>query len=151
VPAHLWGFNPRPRMEGDITVPAVRISRVCNEKSGISEDTALRLARFFGTSVEFWTGIQAHYDTECTRSMIGRVDRGLPWLQADVCFLRLPPGFPAVPQYLSHTFGCSPAPAQNRTSGFPIHPALRSIFRSLVGHDADSDFYGYKSLATRPI
>jgi len=49
----------------------------------------------------------------------GRVDRGLPWLQAEVCFLRLPPGFPAVPLYLSHTFGCSPAPHRTGQADFP--------------------------------
>ena len=48
-----------------------------------------------------------------------RVDRGLPWLQAEVCFLRLPPGFPAVPLYLSHTFGCSPAPLRTGQADFP--------------------------------
>ncbi len=37
------------------------------------------------------------------RRNICRVDWGLPMLQADVCVLRLPPGFPVVPQYLSHT------------------------------------------------
>ena len=59
------------RLAVDINVPAMRISKICNEKSGISADTALRLARYFGTSVEFWTGIQAHYDTECTRMKLG--------------------------------------------------------------------------------
>ena len=34
-----------------------------------------------------------------------------------------------MPLYLSHTFSCSPVPLQNRTSGFPIHPALRSIIQ----------------------
>ena len=58
-----------------------------------------------------------------------RVDWGLPWLQAEVCFLCLPPGFPAVPQYYSHTFGCSPVPLQKRASGFPIHTALRPIIQ----------------------
>jgi len=39
-----------------------------------------------------------------------RVGRGLPWLQAEVRFLRLPPGFQAAPLYFSHTFGCSSVP-----------------------------------------
>jgi plasmid maintenance system antidote protein VapI len=34
---------------------------------GISADTALRLARYFGMSVEFWTGIQTHCDTEMAK------------------------------------------------------------------------------------
>jgi hypothetical protein len=39
-------------------------------------DTALRLARYFGTSVEFWTGIQSHYDTDRARMELGnRLER----------------------------------------------------------------------------
>jgi len=53
------------------------------------------------------------------RCWVSRVDQGLPWLQAEVCFLGLPPGFPAVPQYLSHTFGCSPAPLRTGQADFP--------------------------------
>jgi len=37
----------------------------------ISADTALRLARYFGTSVEFWTGIQTHFDTERVKMDLG--------------------------------------------------------------------------------
>lgn len=59
------------RLAKDINVPAMRISKICRGISGISADTALRLARYFGTSVEFWTGIQAHYDTENTRMELG--------------------------------------------------------------------------------
>jgi len=57
-----------------------------------------------------------------------RVDRGLPWLQAEVCFLRLPPGFPAVPLYLSHTFGCSPAP----------HRTVLALFTHTAPHEYSS-------------
>lgn len=59
------------RLAKDISVPAMRISKICSGKSGISSDTALRLARYFGTSVEFWTGIQTHYDTERARMELG--------------------------------------------------------------------------------
>ena len=61
------------RLAADINVPTMRISKICNEKSRISADTALRLARYFGTSVEFWTGIQGplRYDTECTGMKLG--------------------------------------------------------------------------------
>jgi len=38
---------------------------------GISADTALRLARYFGMSVEFWTGIQGHYDTQMAKMNLG--------------------------------------------------------------------------------
>ena len=48
----------------DIEVPAMRISKIVRGKRGISADTALRLARYFGMSVEFRTGIQTHYAVE---------------------------------------------------------------------------------------
>ena len=59
------------RLAKDISVPAMRIGKICNQQSGISADTALRLALYFGTSVEFWTGIQSHYDTERAKMELG--------------------------------------------------------------------------------
>jgi addiction module HigA family antidote len=59
------------RLARDINVPAMRINKICRGERGISADTALRLARYFGTSVEFWTGIQSHYDTETARMALG--------------------------------------------------------------------------------
>ncbi len=55
------------RLAKDIGVPAMRINKIVRGKRGISADTALRLARYFGMSVEFWTGIQTHYDTEIAK------------------------------------------------------------------------------------
>ncbi len=52
------------RLAKDIGVPAMRISKIVCGERGISADTALRLARYFGMSVEFWTGIQTHYEVE---------------------------------------------------------------------------------------
>ena len=43
-------------------VPAPRINDVARERRGITADTALRLACYFGTSAEFWMGLQADYD-----------------------------------------------------------------------------------------
>lgn len=59
------------RLAKDINVPAMRINKIVREERGISADTALRLARYFGVSVEFWTGIQTHYDTEMARMNLG--------------------------------------------------------------------------------
>ncbi len=59
------------RLAKDINVPPKRINQICHCRCGISADTALRLARYFGTSVEFWTGIQTHYATEMTRMKLG--------------------------------------------------------------------------------
>ena len=59
------------RLAQDINVPVMRINKICRGERGISADTALRLARYFGTSVELWPGIQSHYDTETARMNLG--------------------------------------------------------------------------------
>ena len=43
-------------------VPAPRINDIARERRSITADTALRLSRYFGTSAEFWMGLQADYD-----------------------------------------------------------------------------------------
>jgi len=55
----------------NIGVPARRINEIVLEKRRISADTALRLARFFGTSSEFWTGLQSQYDLDVTADTLG--------------------------------------------------------------------------------
>ena len=49
-----------------LRVPAPRINDIARERRAISADTALRLARYFGTSAEFWLGLQADYDMKIT-------------------------------------------------------------------------------------
>ena len=56
-----------------IGVPPIRISQIVRGKRAITPETALRLARYFGTSPEFWLGMQAHYDLEITRMKMGEV------------------------------------------------------------------------------
>ena len=48
-------------------VPPRRINEIVQEKRAISADTALRLARFFGTTAEMWSGLQADYDLRLAR------------------------------------------------------------------------------------
>ena len=48
-------------------VPQRRINEIVLEKRGITADTALRLARFFGTTAELWTGLKADYDLRLVR------------------------------------------------------------------------------------
>jgi addiction module HigA family antidote len=48
-------------------VPPRRINEIVLEKRGITADTALRLARFFNTTAELWTGLQADYDLRLAR------------------------------------------------------------------------------------
>jgi addiction module HigA family antidote len=45
-------------------VPRTRIERLAREETPVTADTALRLACYFGTSAEFWMGMQAQYDLE---------------------------------------------------------------------------------------
>lgn len=49
-----------------LCVPATRIHAIVHEKRGITADTALRLARYFGTSVELWLNLQNSYDIKIT-------------------------------------------------------------------------------------
>lgn len=53
------------RVAKDICVPARRINEIIHGTRSISADTALRLARYFGTTAEFWMSLQSRYDLEC--------------------------------------------------------------------------------------
>jgi addiction module HigA family antidote len=64
------------RIAKDISVPARRINEIVHGLRGISANTALRLARYFGTSEKFWMNLQAHYDLEVERDRLrGRLKR----------------------------------------------------------------------------
>jgi len=52
------------RLARDIAVPTRRINEICRGRRGITPDSALRLARFFGTSPEFWLNLQQRHDLE---------------------------------------------------------------------------------------
>jgi addiction module HigA family antidote len=54
----------RYRLAKEIDVPQTRIAEICKGRRAITADTALRLARYFGTSAKFWLGIQQDYDLE---------------------------------------------------------------------------------------
>jgi len=59
-----------------IDVPVTRISEIVRGNRGVTADTALRLARFFGTSPELWLGLQAEYDLRVARRDIGEAVEG---------------------------------------------------------------------------
>lgn len=59
------------RLATDIKVPPRRINEIIHGKRGISADTALRLARYFGTSERFWLNLQSRYDLELAKSKLG--------------------------------------------------------------------------------
>ena len=64
------------RVARDISVPPRRINEIVLEKRAVSADTALRLARYFGTSERFWLGLQADYDLEeARRSLADRLEK----------------------------------------------------------------------------
>lgn len=54
-----------------IDVPPRRINEIVHGKRRITADTALRLARYFGTSDRFWLNLQSRYDLEVERDSIG--------------------------------------------------------------------------------
>ena len=51
----------------ELHVPVTRVSQIVNERRGITADTALRLARHFGTSADFWMNIQKEYELVLAR------------------------------------------------------------------------------------
>ena len=64
------------RLAKELSVPPRRINEIVLGKRGISADTALRLARFFGTSELFWVNLQNHYDLEVARDQLeGRLKK----------------------------------------------------------------------------
>lgn len=58
------------RIAKDINVPPRRINEIVLGKRSISADTALRLARYFGVSAQFWLNLQAHYDLEVEKDKL---------------------------------------------------------------------------------
>lgn len=55
-----------------LSVPVNRVTSIINRKRSITADTALRLARFFGTSAEFWLNLQTSYDLKITMKENGQ-------------------------------------------------------------------------------
>lgn len=70
------------RLAKDISVPPRRINEIVHGKRSITADTALRLARFFGTTERFWLNLQVRYDLEVER------DRLVDVLERDVTVFR---------------------------------------------------------------
>src|SRR5216684_2490594 len=66
------------RLALDLRVPVTRISEIVRGRRGITSDTALRLARYFNTTPQFWMNLQIHYDLEVAK------DRELARIKRDV-------------------------------------------------------------------
>jgi addiction module HigA family antidote len=65
------------RLARDLGVPAQRINEIIRKNRAITVDTALRLARYFQTTPQFWLNLQMHHDLEMAREtqLIDRVNR----------------------------------------------------------------------------
>ena len=59
------------RLAVAIAVPPRRINEIVHGKRGITADTALRLAKYFGTSAEFWINLQSHYELDRAEDLAG--------------------------------------------------------------------------------
>jgi addiction module HigA family antidote len=64
------------RLALDVGVHARRINEIVLGKRSVTADTALRLARYFGTTPQFWLGLQADYDLDLALDNLGnRLER----------------------------------------------------------------------------
>lgn len=61
------------RLAKDISVPPRRINEIVHGKRSITADTALRLARFFGTTERFWLNLQIRHDLEVEKDRLAGV------------------------------------------------------------------------------
>ena len=62
-------------------VPTNRVTQILNGTRGITGDTALRLAHFFGTSAQFWLNLQSLYDLRRAQEKAGKAIKALPTLK----------------------------------------------------------------------
>jgi len=75
-----------------LRVPAPRVNDIVRERRAISPDTALRLARYFGTTPQFWMNLQASYDLKVASRASGRqIRRDIsPRAERSISFSRTP-------------------------------------------------------------
>ena len=58
------------RLGRDLRIPVTRIGEIANSRRRITADSALRLARYFGTTPEFWMNLQAAYDLDSAQRLL---------------------------------------------------------------------------------
>jgi addiction module HigA family antidote len=68
VPLNITAY----RLSKDTTIPQTRVSEIIKGNRRITADTALRLARYFGTTPKFWLGLQDDYDLEEEQTFKGK-------------------------------------------------------------------------------
>ena len=60
----------------ELRVPAPRVNDIVRERRAITPDTALRLARYLGTTPQFWMNLQTSYDLKCAERELGpKIDK----------------------------------------------------------------------------
>ena len=59
------------KLAQSISVNLQSVQQIIDEKQSVTADTALRLSKFFGTSPQFWLGLQSDYDLDVTRKILG--------------------------------------------------------------------------------
>lgn len=68
---YIGGFGiTQNKLAVSIGVPPRRINEIVHGKRGITADTAIRLARYFGTSEEFWMNLQSNYELRLERRVL---------------------------------------------------------------------------------
>jgi addiction module HigA family antidote len=86
------------KLARSISVPPRRINEIVHGDRRISADTALRLARFFGTSERFWMNLQSRYDLEIEKDRLGPTLDDIRPLSAASIRAAPPPSAPAAEQ-----------------------------------------------------
>ena len=71
------GMTPTA-LAAQIAVPPNRLTQIIRQQRGITGDTALRLAHWFGTTAEFWLNLQSHYDLHLAEQRAGAEIEKLP-------------------------------------------------------------------------
>ncbi len=73
------------RLGRDFGVSPRRINEIIHGKRSVTADTALRLSRYFGTSPEFWLGLQTDYDLDVASELLAnRIEREVKIFSASV-------------------------------------------------------------------
>ena len=72
------------RLAKDIKIPQTRISEIVKGKRRITADTALRLAKYFGTSAKFWLGLQDDFDLEEYENLLAKELTEIPEAEKNV-------------------------------------------------------------------
>jgi antitoxin HigA-1 len=76
------------RLAHDIGVTPIRISQIVNGQRAVSVDTAMRLARYFGTSAEVWLRLQVRYELEVAeKEMRERINREVKVLTPNLSYM----------------------------------------------------------------